>query len=86
MAHLARLQLSDEELVRYSQDFEGILGYISQLNEIAPAASDAVSAMLSGHARADDAVPSGAADAVIGGFPDKDGRQLRVPQVLSYED
>lgn len=87
LAHLARLSLSDQELAAYSQDFQGILAYISQLNELPPEMLERKMTVVENPNLRDDAErQSESADAIVAGFPDRDGRSLRVPQVLSYED
>lgn len=87
LAHLARLSLTDQELADYSQDFEGILAYIGQLNELPPEALERKTTAVENPILRDDAARADeSVDAIVAGFPDRDGRQLRVPQVLSYED
>lgn len=34
LAHLARIDVTDAEVAEYAQDFESILGYVDQLNNV----------------------------------------------------
>lgn len=34
LAHLARIDVTDEEIAGYAKDFEAILGYVDQLNSV----------------------------------------------------
>jgi aspartyl/glutamyl-tRNA(Asn/Gln) amidotransferase C subunit len=87
LAHLSRLSLTAEEEAAYGKDFEGILGYISQLDEVAGRITEStISVVQNPELRADVARESVSADAIIGQFPEKSNRHLKVPQVLQYED
>ena len=34
LAHLARIEVTEEEVVQYAQDLESILGYVDQINNV----------------------------------------------------
>lgn len=34
LAHLARIAVTDEEVDEYAKDFEAILGYVEQINQV----------------------------------------------------
>lgn len=34
LAHLARIQVTDDEVLEYAKDFESILGYVEQINNV----------------------------------------------------
>lgn len=34
LAHLARIAVTDEEVASYAKDFESILGYVDQINDV----------------------------------------------------
>jgi aspartyl-tRNA(Asn)/glutamyl-tRNA(Gln) amidotransferase subunit C len=34
LAHLARIAVTEEEVAEYAHDFESILGYVAQINEL----------------------------------------------------
>ena len=35
LAHLGRIQVTDQEVAQYAKDFEAILGYVDQVNQVA---------------------------------------------------
>lgn len=34
LAHLARIEVTEDEIVGYAKDFEAILGYVDQINNV----------------------------------------------------
>lgn len=34
LAHLARIEVTEEEVAEYAKDFESILGYVDQINNV----------------------------------------------------
>lgn len=86
LAGLAHISVSDEEAEKYAKDFESILGYVSQLNEYTAEGFDAkretsVSGM---HDDVVDQVPG--RDEILNNFPEREGDEVVVPKVLSYDD
>ena len=85
VAHLARLELDDKELVQYSGQLAAILSYISKLNEI-----DTKGVHPTSHAlptlknvfRRDSLKPSLQTDDVLKNAPSKDGDFFKVPQII----
>jgi len=41
LAHLARIEVTEEEVAQYAQDLESILGYVDQINNVDVSAVDA---------------------------------------------
>lgn len=84
VANLARINLSDEEVARYSSQLEEIMGYIEKLGEvniegIEPSAHPIE---MSNRIRKDEPVPSLPAEGFLQNTPDQTNGQLRVPKVV----
>ncbi|MEN8772274.1 MAG: Asp-tRNA(Asn)/Glu-tRNA(Gln) amidotransferase subunit GatC [Akkermansiaceae bacterium] len=84
VANLARINLSDEEVARYSSQLEEIMGYIEKLGEvniegIEPSAHPIE---MSNRIRKDEPVPSLPAEGFLQNTPDQANGQLRVPKVV----
>jgi len=41
LAHLSRIEVTDEEVAQYAQDLESILGYVDQVNNVDVSSVDA---------------------------------------------
>jgi aspartyl-tRNA(Asn)/glutamyl-tRNA(Gln) amidotransferase subunit C len=84
IANLARLELNEEELVRYREQISSILAHFEQLQaldteDIPPTASvSAVESTL----RADQSRPGLVLDALLQNAPDTDDNQFRVPPIF----
>mgnify|MGYP001210749377 CR=1 FL=1 len=84
IAHLARLELTVEELTRYRQQLSAILDYAARLqsldtSRIAPTAGAALDAA---PLRADEPVEGLPVDRVLRNAPQSEENQFRVPPVL----
>ena len=84
IADLARLELTHEELARYSEQLSAILNHFEQLQavdteEISPAASVSVSESV---LRTDEPRPGLDLEALLQNAPDTDEDQFRVPPVF----
>ena len=84
VAHLARLQLSDVEVERFTQQLGDILAYVEQLNEID---TDGVEPMahaieLSNVLRSDEPRDSLSREAALGNAPHTDGKYFLVPRII----
>src|SRR6516165_6616837 len=84
VAHLARLELSQEELTLFTDQLSAIVEYVNKLNEVK---TDGVEPMA--HAlpienvfRPDDSLPSLPVDAALANAPDRRGDFYGVPAVL----
>ena len=84
VARLARLQLSDEEVERFTQQLGEILTYVEQLNEVDTEGVEpmAHAIELSNVLRADDPRDSLPREAALGNAPQTDGKYFLVPQIL----
>ena len=84
VAHLARLQLSDEEVERFTQQLGEILAYVDQLNEVDTEGVEpmAHAIELSNVLRADEPRDSLPREAALGNAPQTDGKYFLVPQIL----
>lgn len=84
IADLARLELSEEDLVVYQQQLSDILGYFQKLQELDTAHIDPMASVLplTNVLRADEAGPALPLDEVVANAPDSDGEQFRVRAVL----
>ncbi len=84
VANLARINLSDEEVTRFSTQLEDIMGYIEKLGEvdvegIEPSAHPIE---MSNRVRKDEPIPSLPAEGFLQNTPDQANGQLRVPKVV----
>ena len=84
VANLARINLSDDEVTRFSKQLEDIMGYIKKLGEvdvegIEPSAPPIIRA---NRVRKDIPVSSLPAESFLQNAPDQASGQLRVPKVV----
>ena len=84
VADLARMQLSDSELEKFTDQLEKILGYIEQLK---PVDTSGVAPMshpfdLETPLRSDNVQPSLGSEAVLASAPDSLYENFKVPQVI----
>lgn len=84
IADLARLELSESEIVEYQRQLSDILDYFQKLQELDTSHIDPTSSVLplTTVMRADEAGPALPLDAVVANAPDSDGEQFRVRAVL----
>jgi aspartyl-tRNA(Asn)/glutamyl-tRNA(Gln) amidotransferase subunit C len=87
LAHLARLDVTDDELDRFAQQLDVILQSIKRINEVAaddiPPTSHAVE--MTNVYRDDVPVPSLPRADVLAGAPDAADDRFRVPRILGEE-
>ncbi len=87
VAHLARLEISDEEVRRYADQLSAVLGYVDQLNELdttdVPPTTHAVP--LSNVFRDDAVRASLDAERALSNAPKQQDGFFRVPKVLDQE-
>jgi aspartyl-tRNA(Asn)/glutamyl-tRNA(Gln) amidotransferase subunit C len=84
IANLARIRVEDDQLDTLSQELNGILGWIEQLNEVNV---DGVEPLTGGAQMAmkmrDDAVTDGGyPDKILANAPDRNGAFFAVPKVV----
>jgi aspartyl-tRNA(Asn)/glutamyl-tRNA(Gln) amidotransferase subunit C len=88
LASLARLSLPEETLPALAAEFDSILAYIGQLDELSldRSATPAIPAVH--NAFREDVhpnVPGAYTDAITAQFPERDGDLLSVPQVIAHD-
>jgi aspartyl-tRNA(Asn)/glutamyl-tRNA(Gln) amidotransferase subunit C len=83
LASLARLELSEEEISRFPAEIEEIVNFVSQVQGFS--VKDEVIRDMRNHNsfRDDLAHTSDSRDAIIAGFPEKEGDYLDVPKIIS---
>lgn len=88
IADLARLELSEADVVLYQQQLSDILDYFRKLQELDTSQVDPTSSVLplTNVMRADEAGPALPLDDVVANAPDSDGEQFRVRAVLGGGD
>ena len=84
VARLARLELSDAEIERMSEQLNAILGYIDKLREL-----DVTNVEPTSHAvplvnvmREDEVVPCLPQEQMLANAPDRMGELFRVPRII----
>ena len=87
LAGLARIEMSEEELVSLSKEFTVILDAVARVQEVASADVAPTSHPLSlrNVFRPDVVVPSLSPEQALSGAPAQEGQRFRVPQILGEE-
>ena len=87
LAGLARIEMSEEELVSLSKEFTVILDAVARVQEVASADVAPTSHPLSLHNvfRPDVVVPSLSPEDALSGAPAQEDQRFRVPQILGEE-
>jgi len=87
LARLARLALTEEELVHYAEQLDVILGAVAQVSEVAaediPPTSHALP--LTNVYRDDEIRPCLPVDEVLAGAPAAEEQRFRVPRILEED-
>lgn len=86
LAALARIEVRDDELEKFSKEFESILAYISQIDSLK--VSGARKAPVTRNVLREDGEPHPTAaytEAIVAQFPERDGDYLRVKQIISND-
>lgn len=84
IAELARLELTEEEKLRYREQLSAILDYAARLQAIDTSQIPPTSSVLPGHSRLrpDVSAPGLSLDEVLRNAPRAEDNQFRVPPVL----
>jgi aspartyl-tRNA(Asn)/glutamyl-tRNA(Gln) amidotransferase subunit C len=86
LAELSRIEMSDEELTAMAKDFDSILGYVTQIQEVKTLSPDGEPAVAKHHnIMRDDETPheSGTyTQDVVKNMPETDGGYLSVKKIL----
>ena len=87
LARLARIEMSEEELVSLSNEFTVILDAVARVQEVASADVEPTShpLPLRNVFRPDVVVPSLSSQAALSGAPAQEDSRFRVPQILGEE-
>ena len=87
LAALARIKVADEELEKFTGEFDAILAYVGQLERLDLPASGAEKPALRNVMREDgEPVPAGTyTDKLVEQFPSSENDALVVKQVISYD-
>ena len=87
IAHLARLQLTDEEVERFAGQLSDVLDYAARLNEVDTSEISPTASVLPMNAplRPDEVRPCPPRDQLLANAPDSEGGLFRVPRVLELE-
>ena len=87
LASLARIEMSEEELVSLSKEFTVILDAVARVQEVASADVAPTSHPLSlrNVFRPDVVVPSLTSEQALSGAPAQEEQRFRVPQILGEE-
>lgn len=84
VAHLARLELSQEEEKLYAEQLSKIIAHVNKLQELNTDTVEAMSHVLpiANVFREDEKMPGLAREEALGNAPDSDGRFFKVPKVM----
>ena len=84
VAHLARLEFSDEEVERFTTQLADILNYVAKLNELdtSEVATTYHAIPLSNVFRKDEVKPSFHLDEVLANAPERENGFFAVPKVI----
>ena len=88
VAHLARLELTDEEETEFTTQLGSILDYFEQLSELDTSKVKPTTRAIEvpNVTRLDDLQPFADREAILVGAPDQDGDFFKVPKILSEEE
>ena len=84
LAHLARIQLSPDELVRFAGQLDGILSYVEKLKQADTEGVPPTSHVLplNNVFREDKLQPSLPTDRALANAPEREGPYFKVPRVI----
>ncbi|XHX76066.1 MAG: Asp-tRNA(Asn)/Glu-tRNA(Gln) amidotransferase subunit GatC [Stenomitos frigidus ULC029] len=87
VAHLARLQLTEEEETKLTTQLGDILGYFEQLNELDVSGVEPTTRAIdvSNVVRADTLQPCAEREAMLESAPDRDGDFFKVPKIVNAD-
>ena len=87
IAVLSRLDLTDEEVAKFSSELSAIVDYVDQLNELDTGDVPPTAHVLPVHNvfRADEPMPSPGPDTLLANAPQRQDTFFRVPKVLDQD-
>ena len=86
LAALARIDIPESDLERFSKEFDGILTYVGQLNALEVSKEKHPSVVR--NVLREDGVPHEGGlhtSGVTNAFPDREGNALKVKQIISHD-
>jgi len=87
IAVLSRLDLTDEEVAKFSSELSAIVDYVDQLNELDTSGVPPTAHVLAAHNvfRADEPTASPGPDVVLANAPQRQDTFFKVPKVLDQD-
>ncbi len=84
VARLARLELSEDEKVRMTDQLDAILGYVDKLNQLDTSQVEPTTTVIPvvSVMRDDEVRPSLPLEEALGNAPDREGNFFRVPRII----
>ena len=84
LAELARIDMTEEEIVNFAKEIDPILGYVAQIQQVAGSADlrNIPEHRNVFRADSDSAVPGSNTDKIVAEFPKKEGTLLKVKKIL----
>lgn len=84
LADLARIEVSDEELINLNGEIDSVLDYVAQIQKVSVEETDLEFGSSFNVFREDQLLSQGNADRedIIGAFPNKQGSYLKVKKIL----
>ena len=83
LAHLARIEVTEDEVVQYAQDLESILGYVDQINSVDVSGVDTKPLEVNVAREDKDSTASDAnRDALLAQAPESQDGFYKVPKIL----
>ncbi|MBI2409595.1 aspartyl/glutamyl-tRNA amidotransferase subunit C [Candidatus Kaiserbacteria bacterium] len=88
LAALARISIADEELEKFTQEFDAVIAYVGQLESLnQPPASSLQPQALRNVLREDGepTAPGTNTEKLVAQFPEREGNALVVKQIISHD-
>jgi len=86
LAELARIEVPEDRLPKFAAEFDQILAYVGQLNELSVGKGEPLLPYENVMRKDTDPTPRGTwTEALVEQFPKKDGNSLSVKQIISHD-
>ncbi len=88
LASLSRIEIPESDLVRFAEEFDAVLDYVSRLEELTlSGASERVLPVVRNVLRTDGEphAPGIYTEKIVEQFPEREGNYLSVKQILSHD-
>ena len=89
LAALARIKLDDSELEKFTNEFDAVLDYVGQLEQLklSTDGTHAIPPLRNVFREDEEPTPAGTyTEKIVAAFPKKKGNALSVKQILFYEE